>query len=94
LNKTQRCEIVDCIKYASSETWRQAWEQFGERFAVVHLKDIGDGQNVTLGAGEIDLSGVVQQLKVAHYSGHRVVELLVPDRKKTLQYLIEARQLI
>ncbi len=76
----------------AGETWRQAWDQFGERLAVVHLKDIQDGRNVALGMGEIDLSGIVQHLKAAQYSGHWVVELLVPDRENTPQYLTQARQ--
>jgi sugar phosphate isomerase/epimerase len=79
--------------HKAGQTWRQAWEAFGDRLTVVHLKDIAGGEAVPLGAGECDLPGLLRCLSAANYGGDFVVELLLPEvrRAETQRHLREAR---
>lgn len=79
--------------HKAGETWRQAWGAFGERLAVVHLKDIRDDRNTPLGTGECDLPGLLGFLAEVRYCGDFVVELLLPETSAdtTVCHLANAR---
>jgi sugar phosphate isomerase/epimerase len=61
--------------------WRTGWEWMGKRIALIHVNDIREGQSVLYGTGEVDLRGLMRQVKTSGYEGDIVVELELPNRE-------------
>jgi len=71
--------------------FRDAQAVYGDRTALVHIKDQRGAQSVAFGAGEIDLPGLFDLLNASGYHGKYVVEMEVADPDNTPRYLAEAR---
>jgi sugar phosphate isomerase/epimerase len=61
--------------------WRKGWEWMGSRIALIHVNDIRAGNSVLYGTGEVDLRGLMRQVKTSGYEGDIVVELELPSRE-------------
>ncbi len=61
--------------------WRKGWEWMGGRIALIHVNDIRDGQSVLYGTGEVDLRGLMRQVRTSGYEGDIVVELELSNRE-------------
>jgi sugar phosphate isomerase/epimerase len=70
--------------------FRDAHALYGDRAALVHIKDQKGEQSVPFGAGEIDLPGLFELLAASGYHGKFVVEMEVADPANTQRYLAEA----
>jgi sugar phosphate isomerase/epimerase len=69
--------------------WRKGWEWMGERIALIHVNDIREGQSVLYGTGEVDLGGLMRQVKASGYGGDIVVELELPNRETAQDETLE-----
>lgn len=69
--------------------WHAGYELLRGRIALVHIKDMRDGEPVPFGAGEIDFSGLFRQLHRDGYAGDFVVEIEKAG-ERTLEYLASA----
>lgn len=56
-------------------SWGEACAALGDRIALVHIKDIREGQPVPYGSGEVDFAGLLRCLKQMGYTGEIVFEL-------------------
>ena len=56
-------------------SWREGWDLLRERIALIHVNEIRAGKSVPYGAGEVDFSGLMKQIKTSGYGGDIVVEL-------------------
>ena len=61
--------------------WRKGWEWMGSRIALIHVNDILGGNSVLYGTGEVDLRGLMRQVRTSGYEGDIVVELELPSRE-------------
>jgi sugar phosphate isomerase/epimerase len=73
--------------------WRQGWEWMGSRIALIHVNDILAGNSVPYGTGEVDLGGLMRQVKESGYSGDIVVELELPSRETDSRETLEGVRL-
>jgi len=73
--------------------WRQGWEWMGSRIALIHVNDILVGNSVPYGTGEVDLRGLMRQVKTSGYEGDIVVELELPSRETDSNETIEGVRL-
>ncbi|CAG7629928.1 sugar phosphate isomerase/epimerase family protein [Paenibacillus allorhizosphaerae] len=80
--------------HTAGVSWRQGCELLGDSIALVHIKDQIGGQSVPFGKGEIDLTGLLEHMHHAGYSGAYVIEMEVKDKENTLTYLADAFQYI
>jgi sugar phosphate isomerase/epimerase len=55
--------------------WQDGWDLLSDRIALIHVNDIRAGQSVPFGTGEVDLAGLMKQVKHTGYAGNVVVEL-------------------
>jgi sugar phosphate isomerase/epimerase len=69
--------------------WRKGWEWMGGRIALIHVNDIREGQSVPYGTGEVDLRGLMRQVKVSGYEGDIVVELELSNRETVRKDTLE-----
>jgi sugar phosphate isomerase/epimerase len=66
--------------HSVGQHWLEPWRRFGERVALVHLKDQVGARSVPYGTGEVDLRGLITRLEGDGYRGRYVVELELEDR--------------
>jgi sugar phosphate isomerase/epimerase len=59
--------------------WRDGWDFLGDRVALIHLNEIRAGQSVLFGTGEVDMAGLLREIKLRRYEGDIVVELELAD---------------
>lgn len=55
--------------------WRKGLDFLKERTALIHIKDLKDGECVEYGAGDVDIQGLFSGLREINYSGRIVVEV-------------------
>lgn len=60
-------------------SWNTAWDALEEKFALIHVNDIRNGQSVHYGCGEVDFPGLMNRVKNSSYDGDIVIELELPD---------------
>ena len=66
--------------------------RYPDRIWNVHLKDHVGAQSVPIGAGEIDLPGLIAVLAEVNYDGFLALELEVQDPENAPRYVEEAYQ--
>ena len=73
----------------SGIAWKQGWDFLGDRVALIHINEIRAGESVLFGTGEVDLRGLIRQVKISGYQGDLVVELELPGRESDPQPTID-----
>lgn len=81
--------------HVAGVTWSQAYPQIREHIALVHVKDIAGlgGKPVPFGRGDVDLKGLLAQLRRDQYPGRIVVEMEAPpdDNPTRIRHMGEGR---
>ena len=72
--------------------WKALIREYPERIYNVHVKDHIGHQSVPIGEGEIDMPGLVHELRAIDYRGPLAVELEVEDPENLPQYVADAHQ--
>lgn len=70
--------------------WKALIRKYPDRIYNVHVKDHVGSQSVPIGAGEIDMPGLIHELRAINYSGALAVELEVEDPENLPRYIAEA----
>lgn len=61
--------------HKGGESWEPACERYGERIALVHVKDMRGPTPVPFGSGEVDFMALLRRLEQLDYHGDIVVEI-------------------
>ena len=72
--------------------WRALIRNYPDRIYNVHVKDHIGLQSVPIGEGEIDVRGLVHELRAINYRGPLAVELEVEDPENLPRYVADAYQ--
>lgn len=72
--------------------WKALIRRYPDRIYNVHVKDHIGHQSVPIGEGEIDMPGLIQELRAINYCGPLAVELEVEDPENLFQYVADAYQ--
>ena len=72
--------------------WKALIRKYPDRIYNVHVKDHVGSQSVPIGEGEIDMPGLLHELRVINYCGPLAVELEVQDPENLPRYVAEAYQ--
>jgi sugar phosphate isomerase/epimerase len=80
--------------HMAREDWKGIIRDYADRIYNVHVKDHVQYVSVPLGAGEIDLHAMVEELAGIGYAGALAVELEVADPQNLPQYVGESRELL
>ena len=72
--------------------WKGLIRKYPERIYNVHVKDHIGSQSVPIGAGEVDMPGLIRELRAINYRGPLAVELEVEDPENLPRYVAEAYQ--
>lgn len=70
-------------------SWREALDAIGPTVALVHVKDIANGECVPFGQGECDLPGLFEHMRSIGYEGDYVIEIEGALREQGEQALVE-----
>ena len=70
--------------------WRALIRRYPDRIYNVHVKDHIGHQSVPIGAGEIDMPGLIHELRAIDYRGPLAVELEVEDPENLPHYVADA----
>jgi len=76
--------------HSAGVDWRALIHAYPDRIYNIHVKDHVGTQSVPIGAGEIDLRGLIEELHAIDYSGPLAVELEVVDPENLPRYCAEA----
>ena len=76
--------------HSAGVDWQALIHAYPDRIFNVHLKDHVGTQSVPLGAGEIDLRGLIEALHAIDYSGALAVELEVVDPENLPRHCAQA----
>ena len=76
--------------HSAGVDWKALIRAYAPKICNVHLKDHRGTQSVPVGAGEIDLKGVIETLHEISYEGALAVELEVVDSQNLPRYIAEA----
>ena len=77
--------------HMAREDWKSIIRDLSEKIYNVHVKDHIQLVSVSLGAGEIDLHGMVEELSRIDYRGPLAVELEVADPRNLPEYIKQSR---
>jgi len=80
--------------HAKGVSWQTVIDVFGEKIALVHLKDMVGKQSVPFGTGEIEMPALFKALDAIGYIGDFVVEMDPVDRINTNLYIQNALEYI
>ena len=72
--------------------WRAIIRDYPDRIYNVHLKDHVGPQSVAIGAGEIDLPGLIAELRGTGYEGALAIEMEVTDPENLHVYVKQAHE--
>ena len=72
--------------------WKALIRAYPDRIYNVHLKDHIGPQSVAIGAGEIDLPGLILELRAIGYEGALAIEMEVTDPENLHVYVKEAHE--
>ena len=76
--------------HSAGVDWKSLIHRYPERVYNFHVKDHIGTQSVSLGTGEIDLRGYIEELHTIGYEGALAVELEVTDPENLPRYCSEA----
>lgn len=72
--------------------WKALIRKYPDRIYNVHVKDHVGSQSVPIGKGEIDMAGLINELRAIGYRGPLAVELEVKDPENLPLYVSDAYQ--
>jgi sugar phosphate isomerase/epimerase len=72
--------------------WKALIRKYPDRVYNVHVKDHIGSQSVPIGAGEVDMPGLLHELRAINYRGPLAVELEVEDPENLPRYVADAYQ--
>lgn len=72
--------------------WKGLIRKYPDRIYNVHVKDHIGSQSVPIGEGEIDMPGLLHELRAIEYCGPLAVELEVEDPENLPRYVADAYQ--
>ena len=72
--------------------WKGLIRKYPDRIYNVHVKDHIGSQSVPIGAGEIDMPGLLHELRAIDYGGPLAIELEVEDPENLPRYVADAYQ--
>ena len=72
--------------------WKALIRRYPDRVYNVHVKDHIGSQSVPIGKGEVDMPGLLRELRAIDYHGPLAVELEVEDPGNLPQYVADAYQ--
>ncbi len=72
--------------------WKALIRKYPDRIYNVHVKDHVGSQSVPIGKGEIDMAGLIRELRAINYRGPLAVELEVKDPENLPLYVSDAYQ--
>lgn len=72
--------------------WKGLIRKYPDRIYNVHVKDHIASQSVPIGQGDIDMPGLLHELRAINYCGPLAVELEVQDPENLPRYVFEAYQ--
>ena len=72
--------------------WKALIRKYPNRIYNVHVKDHIGHQSVPIGKGEVDMPGLIHELRAINYRGPLAVELEVEDPENLPQYVADAYQ--
>lgn len=72
--------------------WKALIRKYPDRIYNVHVKDHVGPQSVPIGEGEIDMTGLIRELRAIDYRGPLAVELEVEDPDNLPRYVANAYQ--
>ena len=78
--------------YEAGVDWKALIRKYPDRIYNIHVKDHVGSQSVPIGEGEIDMPGLLHELRAIDYCGPLAVELEVEDPENLPQYVAEAYQ--
>ena len=78
--------------HAAGVDWKALIRRYPDRIYNVHVKDQVGTQSVPIGQGEIDIPGLIHELRAIDYCGPLAVELEVEDPENLPRYVTEAHQ--
>ena len=76
--------------HSAGVDWKALIRAYPDRIYNIHVKDHVGTQSVPIGAGEIDLRGLIEELHAIDYVGALAVELEVVDPENLPRYCAEA----
>ena len=76
--------------HAAGVDWKSLIRQYANKIYNVHLKDTVGPQSVPIGQGEVDLSGLINELRAIDYQGALALELEVVDHENLPLYVEQA----
>ena len=76
--------------HSAGVDWKAIIRDYPERIYNVHLKDHIGPQSVAIGAGEIDVAGLIAELRGIGYEGALAIEMEVTDPENLHVYIGEA----
>ena len=78
--------------HEASVDWKALIHNYPDRIYNVHVKDHVGHQSVPIGAGEVDMPGLLHELHAINYRGPLAVELEVEDPENLPRYVANAYQ--
>ena len=72
--------------------WKALIRKYPDRIYNVHVKDHIGAQSVPVGNGEVDMPGLIHELRAINYPGPLAVELEVEDPENLPRYVADAYQ--
>ncbi len=78
--------------HVASVDWKTLIRRYSDRIYNVHVKDHIGHQSVPIGEGEIDMPGLIYELRAIDYRGPLAVELEVEDPENLPRYVADAYQ--
>lgn len=72
--------------------WKALIRKYPDRIYNVHVKDHIGSQSVPIGEGEVDMPGLLHELRAINYRGPLAVELEVEDPENLPRYVADAYQ--
>ena len=72
--------------------WKALIRKYPDRIYNVHVKDHVGSQSVPIGKGEVDMPGLIHELRALDYRGPLAVELEVEDPENLPRYVADAYQ--
>lgn len=68
--------------HAAGVDWKAIIRQYADKVYNIHLKDMVGAQSVPIGEGEVDLPGLIEELRAIGYQRALALELEVVDHQK------------
>ena len=76
--------------HAAGVNWKALIGRYADRIYNVHLKDTVGSQSVPIGEGDVDIPGLIDELRSINYQGALALELEVIDHENLPLYVRQA----